>query len=59
MGKSCVRFKKLEQLPLEVIGQVIAQTTVDKYIAYVEQLLNSRPDKLAKSANGKSSKRER
>ncbi len=51
MGKSCVRFKKLEQLPLEVIGQVIARTPVDKYIACIEQILNRRPGKPVKSAN--------
>lgn len=32
MGKSCVRFKKHEDLPLEVIGQAIARVPVDKYI---------------------------
>jgi len=36
MGKSCVRFKKLEDLPLEVIGQVIARTPVANYVARVE-----------------------
>jgi hypothetical protein len=56
MGKSCVRFKKLEQLPLEVIGQVIARTPVDKYIAGIEQVLNRRPGKPAKSARAKAAK---
>ena len=32
MGKSCVRFKKLEDLPLEVIGETIAATPVEDYI---------------------------
>lgn len=32
MGKSCVRFKKLEQLPFDVIGKAIAHTTVDEFI---------------------------
>jgi hypothetical protein len=50
MGKSCVRFKKLEQLPLEVIGEVIARTPVHKYVACVEQVLNRRPGKPGKSA---------
>jgi hypothetical protein len=60
MGKSCVRFKKLEQLPLEVIGQVIARTPVDKYIACVEQVLNRRPGKPAKPAKAtKSAKRKK
>jgi len=39
MGKSCVRFKKLEDLPLEVIGQVIARTPVKNYLARIEQIL--------------------
>ena len=60
MGKSCVRFKKLEQLPLEVIGQVVARTPVDKYIACVEQVLNRRPGKPAKSAkSAKTTKRKK
>lgn len=42
MGKACVRFKKLDHLPLEVIGQVIARTPVNKYIAGVEAVLKKR-----------------
>ncbi len=38
MGKSCVRFKKLGDLPLDVIGQVIARTPVKKYLARIEQV---------------------
>ena len=38
MGKSCVRFKKLEDLPLDVIGQAIARVPVDKYIKTYEEL---------------------
>ena len=37
MGKSCIRFKKLEDVSLEVIGQVIARVPVDKYISRVEK----------------------
>jgi hypothetical protein len=36
MGKSCVRFRKLEDLPLDVIAQVIARTDPDEYIAAFE-----------------------
>lgn len=36
MGKSCVRFKKLDDLPLDVIGEVIAKAGVDEYIGYYE-----------------------
>jgi hypothetical protein len=48
MGKSCVRFKKLEDVSLEVIGQVIARVPVKNYIARMEQLLGERPRKAAK-----------
>jgi len=32
MGKSCVRFRELDDLPLEVIGKVVAMTSVDELI---------------------------
>lgn len=32
MGKSCIRFKKLEQVPLDVIGQVIASYDANAFI---------------------------
>lgn len=38
MGKACLRFKKLEDLPLETIARVIASTTPDQYIARYETL---------------------
>jgi hypothetical protein len=47
MGKSCVRFKKLEDVSLEVIGQVIARVPVKNYIARIEQVLGKRPRKAA------------
>jgi hypothetical protein len=36
MGKSCVRFKKLDDLPLDAIGRIIASTPPEKYIAQYE-----------------------
>jgi len=36
MGKACIRFKKLQDLPLDVIAQVIADTTPEQYIARYE-----------------------
>lgn len=36
MGKSCVRFRKLEDLPLDVIGQAIALETIDGFIQKYE-----------------------
>ncbi len=32
MGKSCVRFKKIDNLPLELIGKAIAALSVDEFI---------------------------
>ena len=36
MGKSCVRFKRLDDLPLDVVGQAIARTSVDDFLANYE-----------------------
>jgi hypothetical protein len=36
MGKSCVRFKKLDDLPLDVIGRAVASTAPDDFIAQYE-----------------------
>ena len=37
MGKSCLHFKTLDDLPLDVIGDAIASTPPDRMIAYFEQ----------------------
>ena len=37
MGKSCVRFKRLDDLPLDVVGEVIAQTPMARYISFYEE----------------------
>ncbi len=39
MGKSCIRFKKLEDLPLNVIGKAVARVSVVDYIRHVEATL--------------------
>lgn len=36
VGKSCVRFKKVEDLPLDVIGKAISLTPVSKFIKQYE-----------------------
>jgi hypothetical protein len=36
MGKSCVRFHRLDDLPLKVIGQAIKKVPPKKYIAWYE-----------------------
>lgn len=37
MGKSCLRFRKLDDLPLEVIARAVASTPPEKFIAAYEQ----------------------
>lgn len=32
MGKSCVRFRKLENLPLDLVGEVIAMTPLAEFL---------------------------
>ncbi len=37
MGKSCVRFKKLETIPYELIGELCTKMTVAEWIALYEK----------------------
>lgn len=55
MGKSCMRFKKLEDVPLKVIGDAVKRVPMKKYIKqYEEQLQNSGSrKKTAKKKAGK------
>ncbi len=39
MGKSCIRFKKMEEIPFELIGQLIQKMTVKEWIDIYESLL--------------------
>jgi hypothetical protein len=36
MGKSCVRFRSLDDLPLDAIGSFVARTPPEKYIAHYQ-----------------------
>lgn len=36
MGKSCVRFRKLDDLPLELIGEAVGKTPMEDWIAVYE-----------------------
>lgn len=37
MGKSCIRFKTADDLPLDVIGETIAKVSVEKFIEFYEK----------------------
>ena len=55
MGKSCVRFKKIEDVPLEVIGKAIKRMPVKKFIAGYEASLG-RTGRGAKKTTRKTTK---
>jgi len=39
MGKSCIRFKKMDDIPYELIGQLLTRITVDQWITMYETAL--------------------
>ena len=39
MGKSCIRFKKLENIPLQLIGELAGKLTVQDWIKIYEDAL--------------------
>ncbi len=39
MGKSCVRFKKLDDVPLKVIGEAIRRVPAKKFIDHYESVI--------------------
>lgn len=47
VGKSCVRFRKLDDLPLALIGESIALFSVDEFIARVQKAHPPRKSKQA------------
>jgi hypothetical protein len=42
MGKSCVRFKKVELIPYELLGDLCSKMTVDQWIELYESNIKSR-----------------
>lgn len=55
MGKSCIRFKKLADLPLDLVGQAVARVPVDALIAFYER---ARKQTAAGSRKPKAKKRK-
>jgi uncharacterized protein YdhG (YjbR/CyaY superfamily) len=42
MGKSCVRFRKIENLPLELIGKTIASLPMVDFVEHVKKVHSRR-----------------
>lgn len=45
MGKGCIRFKKMDDIPYKLIGELMKKVNVKDYIAKHEEALNSRSKK--------------
>ena len=55
MGKACIRFKRLEDLPLELIGEAVRRATVKAYIDHYETALLTMNKAAAARKAGKAS----
>jgi hypothetical protein len=53
MGKACVRFKKLDDIPLDVIADAIARVPVEKFLATYEGALGAQRKKPTKNKTAK------
>ncbi len=54
MGKSCVRFKKIDDVPLKVVGQAIKRVPAKKFIARYESVVQSMGKGTAKARTRRS-----
>lgn len=59
IGKSCVRFKTLEALPLDVIGEAVSKIPVDKFVATYHASREQTAEGRAKAAAVERAKDER
>jgi hypothetical protein len=57
MGKSCVRFKKTEDVPLKVIGEAIKRVPAKKFIEHYESVIKSAGKRPSKASKGKGTAR--
>ena len=44
MGKACIRFRKVDELPLDLIGEAIRRVPASKYIEFCEASLDAAKD---------------
>lgn len=42
MGKSCIRFKKFEEIPFDLIGELITKVSVEEWIETYELAFNKK-----------------
>lgn len=58
MGKSCVRFKKLDDLALDVLGEAVRRMKCDEFIATYERGLDPRVREKLKAQAGRASAKQ-
>jgi hypothetical protein len=58
MGKACVRFKKVEDLALDVVGEAIRRMPVSKYLKQYEQAMRATKARTTKGPPAKSAARK-
>ena len=65
MGKSCVRFKKTEDLPLSVIAEAVERLSVEQYIDIYEAVIKpkstsrKKPERKTSASQAKTTARQR
>lgn len=52
MGKCCVRFKSIDDVPLDVVGEAVRRLTADQYVAYYETALSADALRKARGKTG-------
>lgn len=58
MGQACVRFKKIEDVPLEVVGEAIRRVPVKAYIEHYESTFKSKSKRTPKKTTKKTTKKK-
>jgi uncharacterized protein YdhG (YjbR/CyaY superfamily) len=53
MGKGCVRFKKLEDVPLEVVGDAIKRATMKQFLEHYESAIKSSSKRRSSAGSSK------
>lgn len=57
MGKSCVHFRRADDLPLDLIGEAIARTSVEDYINFYKKARPAKKTAARKTARKKAAKK--
>ena len=53
MGKACIRFRQADDLALEVVGEIVASTPLDKYVAFARAVRRRSKPGPSRSSRGR------